>query len=104
MARRVRSESAHVAGHSYCGLIGIQLALDAPEAVHSLALFEPALLTGPAGQAFAEGAGPIVDLYQGGHPEVDREPSFFDGQRALSIDGDGTLADMAGCQTEILTI
>jgi pimeloyl-ACP methyl ester carboxylesterase len=60
---------AIVAGHSYGGLIGLQLALDAPEAVHSLALFEPALLTGPAGQAFAEGAGPIVDLYQGGDTE-----------------------------------
>ena len=59
--RRVCGESAHVAGHSYGGVIGIQLALDAPKAVHSLALFEPALLTGPAGQAFAEGAGPIVD-------------------------------------------
>jgi pimeloyl-ACP methyl ester carboxylesterase len=32
-------------------------------------LFEPALLTGPAGQAFAEGAGPIIDLYQGGDAE-----------------------------------
>jgi pimeloyl-ACP methyl ester carboxylesterase len=67
--RRVCGESAHVAGHSYGGLIGLQLALDAPEAVHSLALFEPALLTGPAGQAFAEGLGPIVDLYQGGDTE-----------------------------------
>ena len=67
--RRVCGESAHVAGHSYGGAIGIQLALDAPEAVHSLALFEPALLRGPAGQAFAEGAGSIVDLYQGGDAE-----------------------------------
>jgi pimeloyl-ACP methyl ester carboxylesterase len=67
--RRACGESAHVAGHSYGGLIGLQLALDAPEAVHSLALFEPALLTGPAGQAFAEGAGPIVDLCQGGDTE-----------------------------------
>jgi pimeloyl-ACP methyl ester carboxylesterase len=34
---------AHVAGHSYGGLVGLQLALDAPEAVASLALLEPAL-------------------------------------------------------------
>jgi pimeloyl-ACP methyl ester carboxylesterase len=67
--RRVCGESAHVAGHSYGGVIGIQLALDAPEAVHSLALFEPAWFPGPAGQAFAKGAGPIIDLYQGGDAE-----------------------------------
>jgi pimeloyl-ACP methyl ester carboxylesterase len=54
--RRVCGESAHVAGHSYGGVIGIQLALDAPEAVHSLALFEPALFTGPQGRRSPRGS------------------------------------------------
>jgi pimeloyl-ACP methyl ester carboxylesterase len=35
---------AHVCGHSSGGMIAIQVALDAPEHVHSLALLEPALM------------------------------------------------------------
>jgi pimeloyl-ACP methyl ester carboxylesterase len=34
-----------VVGHSYGGAIALQLALDAPGAVHSLALLEPCILT-----------------------------------------------------------
>ena len=36
-------QRAHFVGQSYGGVILLQLALDAPEAVHSLALLEPAL-------------------------------------------------------------
>lgn len=36
-------ETAHVVGYSYGGPIALQLALDAPQRVHSLALLEPAL-------------------------------------------------------------
>jgi pimeloyl-ACP methyl ester carboxylesterase len=36
-------QRAHFVGQSYGGVIILQLALDAPEAVHSLALLEPAL-------------------------------------------------------------
>jgi pimeloyl-ACP methyl ester carboxylesterase len=39
---------AHIVGHSYGGAIALQLALDAPVAVHSLALLEPALLMVPS--------------------------------------------------------
>ena len=35
---------AHVVGHSLGGVIGVQLALDAPDLVQSLALLEPALM------------------------------------------------------------
>src|SRR6478672_3145995 len=38
---------AHIVGHSYGGLISMQLALDAPECVHSLALLEPPLMIAP---------------------------------------------------------
>lgn len=44
LMRHLGIERAHVVGHSSSALIALQLALDAPEAVHSLALLEPALL------------------------------------------------------------
>ena len=37
-------ERVHVVGHSLGGVIGVQLALENPEMVHSLALLEPALM------------------------------------------------------------
>jgi pimeloyl-ACP methyl ester carboxylesterase len=53
-------ERAHVVGHSSGGNIALQLALDAPDAVRSLALLEPALLAVPserqAGAAVIESA------------------------------------------------
>ena len=39
---------AHVAGHSYGGAVALQLALDSPELVASLALLEPAVFGGQA--------------------------------------------------------
>lgn len=41
--RQLGIERSHVVGQSYGGVIALQLALDAPERVHSLALLEPAL-------------------------------------------------------------
>ena len=45
---------AHVVGHSLGGAIALQLALDAPASVHSLALLEPALFVGAGGPAYRE--------------------------------------------------
>ncbi len=59
-------ERAHVVGHSYGGAIALQLTLDAPKRVHSLALLEPALLNVPSAGPFAEGLGPIIGRYQDG--------------------------------------
>jgi pimeloyl-ACP methyl ester carboxylesterase len=58
---------AHVVGHSYGGAIALQLALDAPEAAHSLALLEPALLTVPSAPQFMEALGPVLQMYETGN-------------------------------------
>jgi pimeloyl-ACP methyl ester carboxylesterase len=54
-------ERAHVVGHSYGGVVALQLALDAPHRVQSLALLEPAIpaaLGDPeVALQFMEGAG-----------------------------------------------
>jgi pimeloyl-ACP methyl ester carboxylesterase len=47
-------ERAHVVGHSFGGVIALQLALDAPTLVHSLALLEPALIAGTTAEAYRE--------------------------------------------------
>ncbi len=45
---------AHVVGHSSGGVIALQLALDSPDSVHSLALIEPALAIGASGGPYRE--------------------------------------------------
>jgi pimeloyl-ACP methyl ester carboxylesterase len=45
---------AHVVGHSFGASIALQLALDAPDAVHSLTLLEPALVVGDSGQSYRD--------------------------------------------------
>ena len=47
-------ERAHVVGHSYGGTIALQLALDAPERVASLALLEPAGIAVASGEVFMQ--------------------------------------------------
>jgi pimeloyl-ACP methyl ester carboxylesterase len=42
LMRQLGIETAHVVGHSSSAVIALQLALDFPDAVHSLALMEPA--------------------------------------------------------------
>jgi pimeloyl-ACP methyl ester carboxylesterase len=57
---------AHVAGHSSGGSIGLQLALDHPEKVHTLTLLEPTLVSLPLGGEFLKGARPVFEAYAGG--------------------------------------
>lgn len=45
---------AHIVGHSFGGVVALQLALEAPEMVHTLALLEPALAVGANGPAYRE--------------------------------------------------
>lgn len=66
LLRTLGIERAHVAGHSYGGVVALQLALDAPDAVHSLALLEPAVMAVPSGQQFAENLAPIGTQYVAG--------------------------------------
>jgi pimeloyl-ACP methyl ester carboxylesterase len=67
LIRSLAAEPAHVVGHSGGGVIALQLALDAPAAVRSLSLLEPALLDVPSGPQISD---PIertaVRLYQAG--------------------------------------
>jgi pimeloyl-ACP methyl ester carboxylesterase len=60
-------QGAHIVGHSYGGAIALQLALDVPEVVHSLALLEPALLIVPSAQQFMDAMGPVLEMYEGGN-------------------------------------
>jgi pimeloyl-ACP methyl ester carboxylesterase len=66
LLQRLGIERAHVAGHSYGGAIALQLALDAPDVVQSLALLEPGLLMAPSAERFFEGMTPIMQAYESG--------------------------------------
>jgi pimeloyl-ACP methyl ester carboxylesterase len=59
-------QRAHVAGHSYGGLIALQLALDAPQYVQSLALLEAGTLWCDRPAEATEALQPIVQLYEAG--------------------------------------
>jgi pimeloyl-ACP methyl ester carboxylesterase len=63
-------DRAHVAGHGSSGAIALQLAVDRPDLVHTLALLEPALLSVPGAAAFLEKAGPAFAAYGAGDREA----------------------------------
>ena len=69
LLRGLGIERAHVVGHSSGGAMALQLALDAPEVVHSLVLLEPGLLDVPSGPAFAAAVEPAIRMYQAGDKE-----------------------------------
>lgn len=54
LLRHLSIERAHIVGHSYGGAIALQLTLDIPEVVHSLALLEPALIVGATAQSYRD--------------------------------------------------
>jgi pimeloyl-ACP methyl ester carboxylesterase len=57
---------AHVAGHSTGALIALQLAVDRPDVVQTLALLEPPLVAAPSAGAFFEKQGPAFAAYGSG--------------------------------------
>jgi len=83
--------AVHLVGHSFGGAVALQLALDAPQVVHSLALLEPALMIGGSRQAYRDSLEDGVRRYRSQGPEVvvdammnARWPGFRDGlERAL---------------------
>jgi pimeloyl-ACP methyl ester carboxylesterase len=57
-------QRAHVVGHSSSGNIALQLALDAPGIVHSIALLEPALFAVPSAPQLMESFAPAFQMYE----------------------------------------
>ena len=66
LMRHLGIEQAHVVGHSASAMIALQLALDAPEAVHTLALLEsarPALQNELQGEFVSSVVRPALERY-----------------------------------------
>jgi pimeloyl-ACP methyl ester carboxylesterase len=61
---------AHVVGHSTGANVALQLALDRPEVVQTLALLEPWVTAAPSAPAFFEQAGPPMEAYSAGEKET----------------------------------
>jgi pimeloyl-ACP methyl ester carboxylesterase len=66
LMRHLGIEKAHIVGHSSSGLVALQMALDAPDAVHSLAILEPALYSVPSVETSRRFVGTAVQLYRAG--------------------------------------
>ncbi len=67
LLRHLGIRRAHVAGHSFGGQIALQLTVDAPDLVHSLALLEPSLQSVPSGKARLEQLFlPVMNAYRAG--------------------------------------
>ena len=56
--------SAHIVGHSFGGVVALQLARGSPEAVQSLALLEPALMIGSSAEAYRESLSAGIDHFR----------------------------------------
>jgi pimeloyl-ACP methyl ester carboxylesterase len=55
---------AHVMGHSYGAIVALQLALDTPSVVHSLALLEPGLMVEASAQGYRESLARGAERYR----------------------------------------
>src|SRR5262245_2131953 len=64
--RHLGIERAHVVGHSSSANIALQLALDASDAAHTLALLEPALMNVPSAQTSREFVATAIQSYHAG--------------------------------------
>ncbi len=70
LLRHLGVERAHVVGHSYGGIVALQLALDTPGVAHSLALLEPGLMVGASAQDYREALARGVERYREAGAEV----------------------------------
>ncbi len=76
----------HVVGHSYGGLIALQLALRRPSAVRSLALYEPVAfgaLDRPGDEALRDASGLLAEEFEG-EPWLARFVDWWNGPGAWS--------------------
>jgi pimeloyl-ACP methyl ester carboxylesterase len=64
LLRHLGVEQAHIAGHSYGGCVALQLALDTPAVVGSLALLEPGLMVGASAAVYREALARGADRYR----------------------------------------
>jgi len=64
LLRHLGVERAHIVGHSYGGAVALQLALDAPDVVHSLTLLEPALMLGASAEFYRQSLAVSVQRYR----------------------------------------
>jgi pimeloyl-ACP methyl ester carboxylesterase len=62
--------SAHLLGHSLGACIALQLALENPDMVHSLALLEPALIVGASGPSYRESLQQGWQRFKSEDPEI----------------------------------
>lgn len=85
-------ERAHVAGHSSGAAVAVQLALDDPARVQSLALLELSLLSIPAAAGLFEKAGPAFAAYGEGRPAA-ALAAFMSAVSGLSWDACHALLD-----------
>jgi pimeloyl-ACP methyl ester carboxylesterase len=58
--------AAHIVGHSYGALVALQLAVDAPRRVGSVALLEPAARGISSSAAVAAALQPVIEAYRAG--------------------------------------
>jgi len=70
LLRELEVDRAHVVGHSFGGAIALQLALDSPDLVHSLALLEPALAIGNSGQGYRDSLTRGSERFKHGNAEA----------------------------------
>ena len=70
LLRHLGVKRAHVVGHSYGAIVALQLALDTPSVVHSLALLEPGLMVGEGAQGYRESLARGVERYREAGAEV----------------------------------
>jgi pimeloyl-ACP methyl ester carboxylesterase len=66
LLQRLGVARAHVVGHSSSGNVVLQMALDSPDVVHSLAVLEPALMSVPSAPRSRAFVGTAVQLYHTG--------------------------------------
>lgn len=67
LLRHLEIKRAHVVGHSIGGLVALQLGVDEPQLVHSLALLEPPLRFGSSGkESYERVIVPMLNAYRSG--------------------------------------